>query len=254
MIKRILQRFIELLIPTRCRICQLVGATVFCEDCAAKLEQVGDPRCARCGRRKHQSFASPDCAECYNQDTGVVRARSHFIYNETARKALAEFKFNRHTGVGKKLTEMLTSATKVGLAHTFGEPELHFSAVVPVPLHRNRLRKRRFNQALLIGRQLAETHTLSCHPDLLLRVKDTKTQVGLTATQRFSNVQGAFRVNPQRKSLLDGRNLLLVDDLMTTGATLAACAKALRRGGAGLVYGLTLFSTVRDMELPVDES
>ena len=254
MISSLFKSFVELLIPTRCRTCQLVGATVFCEDCIAQLEQVGDPRCARCGRRRRTSFASPDCAECSNQDIGVVRARSHYIYNELARHSLAEFKFKGHTGVGKKLAEMTAGWTKSSLAETFGEPDLRITAVVPVPLHPNRLRKRKFNQAQLIARKLAETHELTCYPDMLLRVKDTETQIGLSANQRFRNVQGAFKVNPQRKDLLDGRNLLLVDDLMTTGATLAACAKVLRRKGAGLVYGLTVFSTTRDGEFPTDNT
>ncbi len=248
MILSLLKSFAELLIPTRCRTCQLVGPAVFCEDCIALLEKVGDPHCARCGRRRHTSFASPDCAECSNHEIGVARARSHYIYNEMARHSLAEFKFKGHTGVGKKLTGLTAAWTKASLAETFAEPGLRISAVVPVPLHHNRLRKRRFNQAQLIARELAETHELACYPDLILRVKDTETQVGLTTRQRFDNVKKAFTVNPMRKDLLDGRNLLLVDDLMTTGATLAACAKALRRSGAGVVYGLTLFSTTRDVE------
>ena len=247
MIRSLLKNFIELMFPTRCRTCQLVGSEVFCQDCIAQLEPVGDPHCARCGRRRHTSFASPDCAECSGNDIGVSRARSHYIYNEMARHSLAEYKFKGQTGVGKKLTGMTAAWTKPGLADTFSEPGLRISAVVPVPLHLNRLRKRKFNQSQLIARELAEIHKIACYPDLLLRVKDTKTQVGLSAPQRMTNVQGAFKVNPARKDLLDGRNLLLVDDLMTTGATLAACAKVLRRKGGGTVYGLTLFSTTRDV-------
>jgi len=233
--------------------CQLVGASVFCDNCTAQLEPVGDPCCLRCGRRRNTSFASPDCAECSSQDIGVVRGRSHYVYNEMGRGSLAEFKFKGHTGVGKRLVEMTTDWTKQSMADVFGEPELLIRGVVPVPLHPNRLRKRKFNQAQLIAHELAETHGIECYPDLLLRVKDTETQVGLTANQRFNNVRGAFKVNPARKNMLDGRNLVLVDDLMTTGATLAACAKALRRGGSGLVYGLTLFSTTHVVKFVATE-
>lgn len=244
------QRLVQFLLPTRCAYCQNLGPQVLCADCAARLEPVGANYCVRCGRRRLTAFASPDCAECHGESLGVTRARSLYVYNEAGREILAQFKFHGYVGAGQVLARHLSDWAAPDWPALFDEPDTGFDLVVPVPLHPARLRQRRFNQALLPARMLARTGGFSCAPQVLVRRRETPTQVGLTASQRRLNVRGAFSVPERQRPLLSGKRVLLVDDLMTTGATLASCARTLRRGGAASVHGLTLFSTVREVEKP----
>jgi len=246
----LLSRLVQLLLPTRCALCQQLGPQVVCESCRSGLEPVGPRCCPRCGRRRLTEFASPDCSECFGRSLGVTRARSLYIYNETGRALLAEFKFKGHLGAGLALIDPLAAWAGAGLTALYCEPDLRFDFAVPVPLHKSRLRHRRFNQAELIAQRVARAAGLGLRPELLARIRDTETQVGKSANQRLLNVRGAFAVPQQQRAGLAGRRVLLVDDLMTPGATLGACARALRRGGSGPVYGLTLFSTHRELEPP----
>jgi ComF family protein len=234
---------LELLLPTRCVICQHLGAKAVCAECLAELEAVGDQHCLRCGRRRETLFASPDCGECFGDSLGVQRARSHLVYNAAGRALLAEFKFHKRIGAGLPLIEGLTAWLGGGLAAIFDDPALSCDVVVPVPLHAARIRARRFNQAELVARSVARTLSIACQPRALARIRETPSQVGLSANQRQENVRGAFAVPASQRRYIAGKGVLLIDDLMTTGATLAACARALRKGGSGAVYGLTLFST-----------
>ncbi|MCH7472801.1 ComF family protein [bacterium] len=241
------------LLPTRCAGCQQVGPEVICRGCLAGIAAVGAGRCVRCGRHRETTFASPDCGECYNERIGVAKARSLLVYNEAVRVLLAEFKYRRHLGVGKELAARLLQWIDEGWPSVFDEPDAAFDLVVPVPLHRKRLRQRGFNQSALIARMVAQRASLRYSPEVLIRWRPTPTQVGLTASQRMKNVRGAFRVPEARRGALAGKRVLLIDDLMTTGATLASCANTLKRAGSGLVYGLTICSSHRKVQ-PVSVS
>lgn len=234
---------LELLLPTRCVLCQHLGKQTLCSACAAGLAPVGELHCLRCGRRRETAFASPDCAECFGESIGVERTRSLYIYNAAGRALLAEFKYRQRIGAGLVLGDHLAAWLAQGLPALYGQPALACDLIVPVPLHKSRIRKRRFNQSALIARRVSLGLELPCVPQALARIRETPSQVGLSANQRQLNVRGAFAVPTAQQALLAGKRVLLIDDLMTTGATLAACARALRKGGAAVVYGLTLFST-----------
>lgn len=245
-----LARLGRLFLPTRCLVCHRIGPAVLCDACTATLELVGPGHCLRCGRRKLTSWASPDCGECHGQSIGVQRARSLLLYNQTGRALLAELKYRQHLGAG----ELIFSAGRERLGSRPGQlfdgEDRSFDLVVPVPLHRARLRQRRFNQAEFFANRIGLAFGLPVNSKALLRERQTPTQVGLSANQRRVNVRGAFSVQPREAARLAGQRVLLVDDLMTTGATLAACAAALRRARAAEVCGLTMFSTFLDVEAP----
>jgi ComF family protein len=118
--------------------------------------------------------------------------------------------------------------------------------IVPVPLHRFRLWTRRFNQAAALAAAIAGQSRLPCAPQALARIKRTKQQVGLTRAQRADNLQGAFKVLPAMRPQVEGRHILLVDDVLTTGSTANAASRALLRGGASAVDILTFARVVTE--------
>jgi ComF family protein len=126
------------------------------------------------------------------------------------------------------------------LAEAGRELQVGIDVIVPVPLSRWRLLSRRFNQAAVLARELSRQTGLALDPHLLQRQRSTKTQVGLTHDQRRRNVAGAFSVPRGRRAALQGRSVLLVDDVITTGATVEACARSLKRAGAARVDVLAL--------------
>ena len=146
------------------------------------------------------------------------------------RKAVHAFKYEGRTSLARPLAGLME---KTGTEGGF----LPVDAIIPVPLHPRRLRDRGYTQATLMARDLARALSLPIREDVLVRSRATKIQTQLSAAERRVNVAGAFTAKPTTAA---GRDFLLVDDVCTTGSTLQACAEALREGGAGRVYAVTL--------------
>lgn len=166
------------------------------------------------------------------------RARAVARYDETARTLVHRLKYADRLDLARALGRMM--------ARSGAELAAECDVIVPVPLHRFRLWHRRFNQAMELARIVGSSHGRPCDPTLLARVKRTRSQVGLSRTQRGENLQGAFKVPQSAKPVLKGRRVLLVDDVMTTGATANAASRALLRGGAASVDVLTFARVVSD--------
>jgi ComF family protein len=149
------------------------------------------------------------------------------------REAIHLFKYQKKTALGKRLTRHLSG---------FLPPIPPADGLVPVPLHPKRLRHREFNQSLIIARTLGQIYRLPLLPDLLLRVRPTSPQVELHRKDRAGNVRGAFQI---RRGVpdLEGKHLILVDDVLTTGATVNECARILKKAGVEKVYVVTLART-----------
>lgn len=241
---------VGLVLPTRCLLCLRVNPDLLCQECQVKIEPVGQMHCARCGRRRLTPWASPDCGECHGQRLGVVKARSALVYNEAGRRLLADFKYKRRLGAGEVLAGAALNHWPSSARELFGVEMAKDALVIPVPMHLKRLRQRRFNQAEFLALRFSRHFGLSAPQQALLRTRETPSQVGLSANQRRENVRGAFDVPTALRARVAGKQVVLVDDLMTTGATLAACAAALRRAGASASFGLTVFSTVSKVESP----
>ena len=125
------------------------------------------------------------------------------------------------------------------------------SWIVPVPLHYTRLVRRRFNQAALLAKAIAQQTGYAYKPDILRRTRHTRQQVGLTEVERRSNVEGAFQLHLPDRLTLSGRTIVLIDDVLTTGATLDACCRALRRAEAGKICIITFARVVERAESPI---
>jgi ComF family protein len=159
------------------------------------------------------------------------RARAAVAYSGVARRMVQGLKYRDQTDLARWMAEWMMRAG----AELLAEAEL----VAPVPLHRRRFFWRKFNQSAELGRAIARLAGLPFEPDAVTRVKTTRQQVGLGLKEREDNVRGAFRVLPQSEIHVRGRRVLLVDDVYTTGATVSAVARALKRAGAANIDVLT---------------
>jgi ComF family protein len=216
----------DMFYPERCVGCERRSSDVLCLSCFEALPHVGSPYCGRCGLPT--AFATPVCEGCKNVDFGFESARAPLKYEGVGKKIVHALKYRGQRQVVGKL------AVPLMLGAIGSEP---FDAVVPVPLHRSRKRKRGFNQAELLARGVAGKITATVS-DTLEVVRSTRDQVELSAAQRRANVAGAYRA----RKPLRGR-VLLIDDVFTTGATMSACAGALVGAGANEVHALSLCRT-----------
>ena len=216
----------DLFYPERCVGCERRASDVLCRACFDALPYVGSPFCGRCGLPT--AFATPLCEQCKNVDFRFESARAPLKYGGVGKKIVHALKYRGYQRVVDRLAAPL-------MLQVIDGPR--FDAVVPVPLHRSRLRKRGFNQAELLAGSVAGRLRAPVS-DTLEAVRSTRDQIELSAAQRRANVSGAYRA----KGPLRGR-ILLVDDVFTTGATMHACAETLLRAGAREIHALSLCRT-----------
>ena len=222
-----LEALADLFYPRWCVCCGRRASDVLCRACFDALPYVGSPFCGRCGLAN--AFATPLCEQCKNIDFRFESARAPLKYDGVGKKIVHALKYRGYQRVVDRLAAPL-------MLQVIDGPR--FDAVVPVPLHRSRLRKRGFNQAELLAGSVAGRLRAPVS-DTLEAVRSTRDQIELSAAQRRANVSGAYRA----KGPLRGR-ILLVDDVFTTGATMHACAETLLRAGAREIHALSLCRTV----------
>ncbi|NJC88047.1 MAG: ComF family protein [Desulfuromonas sp.] len=217
----------DLLLPPACLLCgeRLPAGTPameFCPTCRSGLPQPAVARCPVCAVAYRTLIpASHHCEACLRQPPPFVKVHAVGPYAGTLQDAVQRFKYHGQLPLERPLGTMLAEAVLAGGGSL---PEL----VIPVPLHQSRLRERGYNQALQLSRQVGSALGIPVAPALLHRVKATAAQQGLDAVARKSNLKGAFAVTRP----FTGRRLLLVDDVMTTGATVRECASVLCKAGA----------------------
>ncbi len=234
-----LVQLFDLVLPPRCPACGTIvdGDRRFCSGCWQALEFLGPPQCARCGDPfDHDRGEDAECGRCLAEPPPWRRARAAFAYEGPARKTLLAMKLADRPHLAGLMVVQMARAGAGLLA-----PD---RLLVPVPLHRGRLWRRGFNQAVLLARGLARAGHGEMALDALERRRATKPSVGLGAAARAANVRGAFKV--RAPLLVRGRAVVLVDDVLTSGATAAACTRVLLRAGAASVDVLTFARVVRD--------
>lgn len=212
------------LLPPRCLLCGGQGAVGrdLCAACASELPRnpLACPRCA-----VPLAAPAPRCGECLRHEPPFQLAYAPFLYASPLDQLLMRLKFGGSLAAGRLLAELWCEAWR-------SLPPVLPQALVPVPLHAARLRERGYNQALELARPLARAFGLPLRAELLQRVRPTPAQAGLGAHARRRNLRGAFRATP--KGGLPA-HVAVVDDVMTTGATVAQCARVLRRAGVARV-------------------
>lgn len=230
---------LDALLPPRCLSC---GAVVpdqgtLCLPCWERIDFLAPPLCAACGLPfELDPGADALCGGCAARQPPFRRARAVFRYDDFGKGLILRFKHADRTEMAPALARWMARAG----AELLDEADL----IVPVPLHWTRLFGRRYNQAALLALALGRLTGLPVVPDLLLRRRRTPSQGGLGREARRRNIRGAFATAPHRGNALAGARVVLIDDVLTTGATTGACARALLAGGAEAVDVLTVARVV----------
>jgi ComF family protein len=234
-------RALNLIFPPLCVSCRMrVGeAHALCASCWNAIGFIEGPLCASCGSPFEVDPGSDTvCAGCLARPHDFARARSLFRYDDASKPLILAFKHGDRLDHAPAFARWLE---RTGSA-LFAECDL----LVPVPLHRWKLWRRRYNQAALVAERLSRLTGLPYDPLALEKRRATKSQGEMpSAKARRRNVLGAFRVPAARAKQVRGKRILLIDDVFTTGATLNACARALKRAGAAKIDALTLARVVR---------
>ncbi len=235
---RLMEPLLELLFPPRCEVCQELGRPAFCKDCRAEVLPLEPPYCQVCGAMLQPSPAhGPTCADCAGATRYFDGARSVGLHIGALRRAILNYKFHNARRLEDPLAGMLADRLRLETSLPHPLPVSELDGIAPIPLHPRRRAWRGFDQALNLCRKVSGLLELPLVEGVLTRVKPTLPQVDLTPQQRQENVRGAFAVPA---GALEGRNILLVDDVYTTGATANRAAQACKQGGAVRVYVLTL--------------
>ena len=218
-------------VPSQCVVCHAWPSQAVCEACVTRFAQP-QHRCQRCALPLPPAL--DQCGACLRNPPPLDACFAAVPYAYPWSDCISGFKFHENTGWAETFATLLRSTPWV-------EPALEqCDWVLPMPLSAARLRQRGFNQALLLARQLAPDKT---HAQLLLRIRDTPAQSELKRAERLRNVRGAFAVEPTQLARLKARRVVLVDDVMTSGASLFGAARVLRAAGAAHITGLVIART-----------
>lgn len=230
---------LDALLPPRCAACRepVERSGALCLACWSALAFIGHPLCAVCGDPFETAPpGEPVCGDCLAAPPPWRRARSALRYDDVSRPLVLGFKHGDRLHLAALLAGWMLLAG--------GELIETADVIVPVPLHPWRLLSRRYNQSAVLAHRLGQTCGVTVSDRALRRVRRTPSQGHLTKAQRDRNVRGAFRIDRSRRAEIEGKRVLLVDDVLTSGATAGACTRALLRAGATEVDLLTLARVV----------
>ena len=237
---------LDLVYPPGCAACSapLTGAQSLCASCFAGLRQISAPLCPVLGI-PFETDLGPETrsAEALADPPPFARARAAVAYSEVAGRLVSRLKYGDRPELARFCARLMAVA---GQEFWADGPVL-----VPVPLHASRLRFRRYNQSMLLARELGRMTGLGVDPHLIGRHRKTRQQVGLSGDGRLRNVRGAFSAHPHALERLAGRPVVLVDDVYTTGATVKAATRVLMRAGAAEVNVLSFARVVIGEDLPI---
>ncbi len=232
---------LDFLFPPLCHVCRSfirdADEIHICRICRDRLPLAMSPHCTVCGIPFDGAGGDHVCGSCLLHPPHYDYARAALLHEGVARDMIHAFKYQYKTHLRRPLALLLLE----GVAGFVVGQKL--DVIIPVPLHRSRLRSRGFNQAVLLGQLLSTRLSLPMLAKGLLRIRQTEPQIKLSGEERKNNVKGAFAV--ENASSIRGRRVLLLDDVMTTGSTVNECAKELKKAGAAKVVVVTVAHAVR---------
>lgn len=230
-----LQRALSIVYPTQCVLCatQVEQTGGLCGGCWKETPFIEGLSCDACGAPlPGHEMGRAHCDDCLKTPRSWKAGRAAFVYEGNGRRVILALKHGDRTDLAKPAALWLSHAGRDILSEK--------TLLVPVPIHWTRLLRRKYNQAAEISRALSYLTALPMCQDALLRNKRTTTQNGMTVAERQANMAGAISANPKRLQMLEGRRVCLIDDVMTSGATLAACTNAAYKAGADQVFVMVL--------------
>lgn len=240
-IKPFLSKAINIVFPPQCISCKVKVESngTLCHKCWEAIEFISAPQCIVCGVPfELQDSNQHICGKCIANPPKYTAARSVLRYNDASSKLITNFKYYDNTASGSHFAKWIMRAG--------GSLIDQADIIAPVPLHKVRLLSRRYNQSALLCNNIAKLTGKPVYNKLLIRHKNTKPQAELSFNMRVNNVKSAFKVDKKFINEIIGKNILLVDDVITTGSTIDACTKVLLKAGAKNVFVVTLAMTVKD--------
>ena len=229
------------LIPSQCVVCRSWPGPLLCPDCSHRFANAR-PRCPRCALAWSATADMPTCPQCQGQALPMQACFAAVDYGYPWAELLGDYKFRQGTGLSALLAQLLLQTPGIGASLAQLGPQ---DLLLPLPLSQQRLGERGFNQAWELARALHRASGCSARlsAGLLLRLRHTQAQSELPRNERLSNVRGAFLVEPVRSLEVRGRQVVLVDDVMTSGASLSAATLALLEAGACGVQAMVVART-----------
>lgn len=244
-LKRMGAALLDMLLPGRCLHCHKIipNAGALCDTCWPQMPFITEPVCAACGYPFEYDLGPGTlCLSCLAVRPPFNQARAFLRYDDFSSRPILAFKHGDRTDIAKPFASWLANHARQLINRA--------DVLVPVPLHWTRLWHRRYNQAALLAIEIARMVGKPYLADTLQRHKRTESQGRKSRSERERNVRGAFTLHPRRRARVEGKSVLLVDDVMTTGATIDACSRLLLKGGARQVDVLTLARVVRPGQMP----
>lgn len=218
---------LDLLFPSRCAGCNELGYR-WCSQCDEDIKPIQGTICFRCGEPLADLPSTGSC-HCASFLSNIDQVRSYAKYEAPLSTAIHKLKYRRDIGIAESLAKYLVKL--------YNSIDVEADMIVSVPLNKKRYQERGYNQALLLARPFSYEIDHPMRPNALIRKQNTRSQVGLNRFERSANVQDAFIAD---KKFVKDKVILLIDDVSTTGSTMDACAKALKKEGAKYIVGLTL--------------
>jgi len=216
---------LDLLFPPVCGGCGKAGFR-WCPNCQGRVPHIVEPFCQKCGIPVRKTGL---CEKCQVEPPLYRVMRSWAVFDSPVQNALHAIKYRRNVGLADSIAVQLVDFVR--------SLRWDIDIVIPIPLGRQRLKERGYNQVGLVARPLAYELSINYVPDAIWKSRETRSQVGLTVSQRRENVSNAYQANP---SVVNRKSILLMDDVATTGSTISACTDALLSAGAREVYALTI--------------
>lgn len=237
-IKCFAANFVKLIFPKTCFICnRIIAEGHFCIEDWSKIQFLHYPACEICFHPFNLEIKENlVCGNCIKDPPRYFKSISVIKYDEFSKELITKFKYSDKTYIAKYFASLMFNYSKNIIS------DIDF--IAPVPLHKLRLIKRKYNQAALLANHLAKLSGKEIINDLLVRNSNTKAQAGLNKKLRSKNISGVFTLNKKYQNKILGKNILLIDDVITTGATINGCSRALLKERAAKIYVLTLAKVV----------